>query len=205
MKNTNEKRNRIRRKMNPQYPNLWKYPPHLNFWKFVGKQTWLLGNPSCMSVRYSTPHVHYPQLNSSQVCLPTNFQKFKWGGYFHRLGYWGFIFFFFFISVYFVLFSLISFCFRWFRFISLISFRFVSFLLISFRFVSFRFVFVDSFWLSCNKLSKFNKWLLIYHTRCLSGHEFYIYHFIGKLIVFKHQNIHYDRVHSLTCNTRSKR
>ena len=68
--------------------------------------------PSCMSVRYSTPHVHYPQLNSSRVCLPTNFQKFKcqylwsikflewayrkkWGdmrGYFHRLGYWGFIF-----------------------------------------------------------------------------------------------------------------
>jgi hypothetical protein len=34
-------------------------------------------NPSCMSVRYSTPHVHYPQLNSSRVCLPTNFQKFK--------------------------------------------------------------------------------------------------------------------------------
>jgi phosphopantothenoylcysteine synthetase/decarboxylase len=30
-----------------------------------------------MSVRYSTPHVHYPQLNSSRVCLPTNFQKFK--------------------------------------------------------------------------------------------------------------------------------
>jgi hypothetical protein len=25
MKNTNKKRNKIRRKMNPQYPNLWKY------------------------------------------------------------------------------------------------------------------------------------------------------------------------------------
>ena len=34
-------------------------------------------NPSCMSVRYSTHHVHYPQLNPSRVCLPTNFQKFK--------------------------------------------------------------------------------------------------------------------------------
>jgi hypothetical protein len=34
-------------------------------------------NPSCMSVRYSTPHLHYPQLNSSRVCWPTNFQKFK--------------------------------------------------------------------------------------------------------------------------------
>jgi hypothetical protein len=34
-------------------------------------------NPSCMSVRYSTLHVHYPQLNPSRVCLPTNFQKFK--------------------------------------------------------------------------------------------------------------------------------
>jgi hypothetical protein len=34
-------------------------------------------NPSCMSVRYSTPRVHYPQLNPSRVCLPTNFQKFK--------------------------------------------------------------------------------------------------------------------------------
>ena len=73
-----------------------------------------------MSLRYSTPHVHYPQFNSSRVCLPTNFQKFKcyifylclsvcpylWiikflelaykkrgdmRGYFHRLGYWGFI------------------------------------------------------------------------------------------------------------------
>ena len=41
------------------------------------------------------------------------------------------------LASYFVLFSLISFCFRWFRFISLILFRFVSFLLISFRFVSF--------------------------------------------------------------------
>ena len=30
-----------------------------------------------MSVRYSTPHVHYPQLSSSQVCWPTNFQMFK--------------------------------------------------------------------------------------------------------------------------------
>ena len=30
-----------------------------------------------MSVCYSTPHVHYPQLNPSRVCLPTNFQKFK--------------------------------------------------------------------------------------------------------------------------------
>ena len=30
-----------------------------------------------MSVRYSTLHVHYPQLNPSRVCLPTNFQKFK--------------------------------------------------------------------------------------------------------------------------------
>jgi hypothetical protein len=51
------------------------------------------------------------------------------------------------LASYFVLFSLISFCFRWFRFhfvdfvsFLLISFRFVSFLLISFRFVSFRFV-----------------------------------------------------------------
>jgi hypothetical protein len=35
-------------------------------------------NPSCMYVRYSTPHVHYPQLNPSRVCLPTNFQKFKY-------------------------------------------------------------------------------------------------------------------------------
>jgi hypothetical protein len=34
-------------------------------------------NSSCMSVRYSTPHVHYPQLNLSRVCWPTNFQKFK--------------------------------------------------------------------------------------------------------------------------------
>ena len=48
--------------------------------------------------------------------------------------------------------SLISFCFRWFRFhfvdfvsFLLISFRFVSFLLISFRFVSFRFYFVSHF------------------------------------------------------------
>ena len=57
-----------------------------------------------MSVRYSTPHVHYPQLNSSRVCLPTNFQKFKchificvcvcqylwiisfWGGYIEKKG-----------------------------------------------------------------------------------------------------------------------
>ena len=45
------------------------------------------------------------------------------------------------LASYFVLLSLISFCFRWFRFISLISFRFVDF--VSFRFVSFRFVFVD--------------------------------------------------------------
>jgi hypothetical protein len=30
-----------------------------------------------MFVRYSTPHVHYPQLNSSRACLPTNFQKFS--------------------------------------------------------------------------------------------------------------------------------
>jgi hypothetical protein len=44
---------------------------------------------------------------------------------------------------YFVLFSLISFSFRWFRFISLISFRFVSLRFCWFRFVSFRFVFVD--------------------------------------------------------------
>ena len=34
-------------------------------------------NPSCMSVRYSTPRVHYPQLNSSRVCWATNFQLFK--------------------------------------------------------------------------------------------------------------------------------
>ena len=56
------------------------------------------------------------------------------------------------LASYFVLFSLISFCIRWFRFISfrfvsflLISFRFVSFSLISFRFVSFRFYFVSHF------------------------------------------------------------
>jgi hypothetical protein len=36
------------------------------------------GNPSCMSVRYTTPHIHYLQLNSSRVCLPKNFQKFKY-------------------------------------------------------------------------------------------------------------------------------
>jgi hypothetical protein len=36
-----------------------------------------LNTRSCMSVRYSTPHVHYLQLNPSRVCLPTNFQKFK--------------------------------------------------------------------------------------------------------------------------------
>ena len=30
-----------------------------------------------MSVRKSTPLVYYPQLNSIQVCWPTNFQKFK--------------------------------------------------------------------------------------------------------------------------------
>jgi hypothetical protein len=66
-----------------------------------------------MFVRYSTPHVHYPQLNSSRACLPTNFQKFKWS---------------------------ISFCFRWFCFA---FFGFVLFRFHFVDFVSFRFVFVD--------------------------------------------------------------
>ena len=63
-----------------------------------------------MSVRYSTPHVHYPQLSEVQmsyfyfclcVCQYLWIIKFlewvyrkKMGdmrGYFHRLGYWGFI------------------------------------------------------------------------------------------------------------------
>jgi hypothetical protein len=43
--------------------------------------TWIIsiyiGSTHGMSVRYSTPHVHYLQLNPSRVCLPTNFQKFK--------------------------------------------------------------------------------------------------------------------------------
>jgi hypothetical protein len=73
-------------------------------------------NPSCMSVGYSTPHVHYPQLNSSRVCLPTNFQKFKchificvnielsfFFNFFISLGFYFFPSIFF-ISVYFVLF-----------------------------------------------------------------------------------------------------
>jgi hypothetical protein len=49
-----------------------------------------------------------------------------------------------------VLFSLISFCFRWFRFISFsfrwfrfVSFRFCWFRFVSFSLISFRFVFVD--------------------------------------------------------------
>jgi hypothetical protein len=73
-----------------------------------------------MSGRYSTPHVHYPQLNPSRVCLPTNFQKFKC----HI-----------FICVW--VFRFVSFRFCWFRFVSfsLISFRFVSFL---FRFALYR-------------------------------------------------------------------
>jgi hypothetical protein len=45
------------------------------------------------------------------------------------------------LASYFVLFSLISFCFRWFRFISFHFVDFVSFLLISFRFVFIDFVF----------------------------------------------------------------
>ena len=61
------------------------------------------------------------------------------------------------LASYFVLFSLNSFCFRWFRFhfvdlvsfrfvfVDFVSFRFVSFSLISFRFVSFRFYFVSHF------------------------------------------------------------
>jgi hypothetical protein len=77
-------------------------------------------NPSCMSVRYSTPHVHYPQLNPSRVCLPTLFFSF------HFLH----------ISL-----------FRWFRFVSFRFrwFRFVSFRFRWFRFVSFRFYFVSHF------------------------------------------------------------
>ena len=49
------------------------------------------------------------------------------------------------LASYFVLFSLISFCFHWFRFISFSfrCFRFVSFRFCWFCFVSFRFVFVD--------------------------------------------------------------
>jgi hypothetical protein len=97
-----------------------------------------------MSVRYSTPHVHYPQLNSSRVCLPTNFQKFKCHIF---ICVWVCV------SIFFLLFfsyQSISFCFRWFRFafvgFVLVRFHFVDF--VSFRFVfvdfvSFRFVFVD--------------------------------------------------------------
>ena len=49
------------------------------------------------------------------------------------------------LASYFVLFSLNSFCFRWFRFhfVDFVSFRFVFVDFVSFRFVSFRFVFVD--------------------------------------------------------------
>ena len=56
------------------------------------------------------------------------------------------------LAWYFVLFSLISFCFRWFRFhfVDFVLFRFVfvdfvSFRFVSFRFVSFRFYFVSHF------------------------------------------------------------
>ena len=56
------------------------------------------------------------------------------------------------LASYFVLFSLISFCFRWFRFhfVDFVSFRFVFVDFVSFRFVfvdfvSFRFYFVSHF------------------------------------------------------------
>jgi hypothetical protein len=80
-----------------------------------------------MSVRYSTPHVHYPQLNSSRVCLQTTFRSsnviflfvFECVSVFMNYKVSGVG------IVYFVLFSLISFCFRWFRSISF-RFYFVS-------------------------------------------------------------------------------
>jgi hypothetical protein len=66
-----------------RYPNFQTY---IYIYKYIYIQTrtdflntmiLINYNPSCMSVRYSTPHVHDPQLNPSRVCLPTNFQKFK--------------------------------------------------------------------------------------------------------------------------------
>jgi hypothetical protein len=89
-------------------------------------------NPSCMSVRYSI-HVHYPQLNPSRVCLPTNFQKFKCH-IFICVCVCVSIYHFLHIS----LFRFISFPFRWFRFVSFRFrwFRFVSFL---FRFALYRY------------------------------------------------------------------
>jgi hypothetical protein len=69
------------------------------------------------------------------------------------------------------LFSLISFCFRWFRFISFsfrwfrfVSFRFCWFRFVSFRFVSFRFVFVD-----------------FVSFRFVSFRFYFVSHFIGTL------------------------
>jgi hypothetical protein len=99
-----------------------------------------------MSVRYSTPHVHYQYCNG-QTCN-MGFPVINYQNYCIWKIELSFFFIFFFISVYFVLFSLISFCFLWFRFISFsfrwfrfVSFRFVSISLISFRFVSFLFRF----------------------------------------------------------------
>jgi hypothetical protein len=66
----------------PSYPTFLLYAHSRNFiihkyWHTHKHKVLINYSPSCMSVRYSTPRVHYPQLNSSRVCLSTNFQKYK--------------------------------------------------------------------------------------------------------------------------------